>query len=365
MRLIQICFGWHGMGSALAWIVAAIFCLASLRRPRRERAFAVALGLALLGYGLACWNSAWVGEVRLDRTDEIRTAQEAQQRLLIREEQARRDAGESTVRFAEDAPGESVSVAAYRVAGKQKRAVGKVDAASARLAGDALRDGATADGEAAVTLKLPEYLLATRLSRINRLLAGLVLFGVFGVAAGDYLRRFNQPRESYWPLPIAGPWMKTVSPGPLLVNLKSASAGELAAFLEQVARKGQTFAYFGDRVKASDLSANRLRLGRWGIWPLRLLTWGQPAVPRDWDFLVDAVWFGRYGVFISAADGAPGLSAFTERLAGRSALRATAAALPHLVCDLGSGVDQDLLKRLRRRCQETGVRLVLVEPDLP
>ncbi len=383
IRQIQTCFGWSGTFSALAWAVAVILCLACLRRARRERVFAVALGFALVGYGLARWNAAWVADIRLDRTDEIRAAQEAQQRALIQEERARRDAGESTVHFAEDAPGESVgsavmkpgetekqlaeesgAVPAYRAAGKQKRTAGKVDTASAELAQAVTKDAA-AQVETVVTFKLPEYQLATHMSRINLLLASLALLGVLGVSVGDYLRRFNHPSAAYWPLPITSAWVNAVSPRPLLVSWKGASAGEVARFVQQVARKGQTFAYFGDRLKAGELSTSRLRFGRWGIWPLSLVTWGQPDLPRDWDFLFDVVWFDRYGVLVPAAEAGAALNAFVDRLADRAALRAAAVTVPHLVCDLGSGLDPDLLNRLCRRCEQTGVRLVVVDAELP
>ena len=361
MPLIQTCLGWHGAASALAWAVAAVLCLGALRRARRERAFVAALGLALLACALACWNSTWAGRLRLDRSDEIRVAQEDQQRLLIQEEQARHEAGGATVRFAEDAPGDTAGAPAYRAGGKQKRAAGKVDAASGQLANTALRGVAPVEGETAVTLKLPEYQLATRMSRINSLLAVLVMVGVLGVMLTDYLRRFNDPVVSYGPLPLAGRWVNAISPGQSVVKLKVRSTVELAQFLEQVTRKGQTFAYFGDRLKAGDVCAWRLRLGRRGVWPLRSLTWGQPGVPRDWDFIFDAVWFGRYGVFVSGAEGLSALRSVAARLAGHAALRATAAALPHLVCDLGPGMEPGLMEGLRRRCELTGVRLVVVE----
>jgi len=49
-----------------------------------------------------------------------------------------------------------------------------------------------------------------------------------------------------------------------------------------------------------------------------------------------------------------------DLLAGRAAVHATAASLPHLVWDAGRPIDAQRLQRLARLCTRTGLRLMLV-----
>ena len=377
-----MCFGAWGVLSALAWLAALAACAASVRRPRRGRRFTWALGLAAAGFVFAKAQAAWEQAIVLDRSEELRAAREAQQQLQMREEQARREQGESFVRFAEDAPGEAVGSAimtadeltgrtaasnaapAYRSGGRQQRAAGKVDAQAARLARDAARGSGDSPSEAR-TLKLAEYRLAGRLARDNRRLADFVLLVVLGVAAGDYLRRFHHPVDGYLPLPLAGTWLTHFSHGPSLVHWPGATDARMRAFLEDAARRGESFLYIGDRFAPGGLAVHRFRLGRLRFWPLPVLTWGRDGAPPDAEFALDAVWFGRYAMVVPAAAADELLSALLELLAGRAAAHATALRVPHLVWDTGRLPEASRLERLARACARTGVRLVLVSGRLP
>jgi len=378
------CFGWWGVLSALAWLAAAVACAACLRQAPRRRRLVWALGLAAAGFLLAKAQTAWETAIVLDRSDELRAVREAQQDLQMREERARIEQGENVMRFAEDAPGESAggviltadeltgrpaasaathAAASYRAAGKQTRTAGKVDAAAERLARAAVDAGPAAP--TVRTLRLDAYRLAGRLSRANRLLAGLVLLAVLGIAIGDYLRRFHHPVNGYLPLPIAGTWLTHFSHGPPLVSWPGASEAQLRAFLEDVARRGQTFLYVGDRFDPKRLAVHRIQWGRLRVWPLPVLTWGRGGAPADAEFTLDAVWFDRYAMTVPSAEAGALLPPLLKHLAGRAAVQACAARLPHLVWDADAPADAASWRRLASLCARTGMRLVVVAARLP
>lgn len=381
---LQLCFGGTGCISMLAWVVALALCLAALRRRRRallgpasQRPLAISLAVALLALALTSVHSRRIDAIRLDRSDELVSARAAQERMQAREEQARLASGERLLRFAEDAPGETIDTVetapvsvqpSYQSAGKQERTAGKVQAESAERTQAALRN---LDSDApSVTLKLPDYRLAHLLARLNRLAAQGVLLTVLGVIVGGYLRRFNAPVASAFPLPLAGAWVDAVSRKAPLVVEWTAASGPLTAYLETVLRKGQSFLYVGDRVTPAALDTRRLRWRRWGAWPMPLLvlppTNGRDAaqaVPRAPEFVLDAIWFGRSAVLVSAAEGGALLSSLADRLSERVATRASARRLPHLVVDGDVRLPDALWSRLKVLGPETGLRVVRVVGD--
>jgi hypothetical protein len=394
MARLQLCFGWSGALSALAWAAAFALCLIALQRNRRrvhasgqagaplftaahgtQRPFAVALVLALVALALTAVHTGRINATRLDRSDEVAEARAAQARLQAQEEQARLASGERLVRFAEDAPGDTVDtvtaappiIPAYQAAGKQTRAAGKVQADAAARTQAVLRN--LDDAAPGVSLKLPDYRLAQQLARLNKLAARATLLIILGVIVGGYLRRFNAPLVGAFPLPLAGPWVDGVSVKTPLVIEGRPPSGQVAALLESVLRKGQSFIYIGNRVAASDVDSRRLRLLRWGAWSMPLLTVrpadavpgaGGAATPCDPEFVLDAVWFGRHAVFVSAAAGAEMLSGLADRLTERVATRAAARRLPHIVVDGDVTIPAEVWARLKVLGPETGLRLVRV-----
>jgi len=428
----HLLFGNTGLLSAACWLAAVGTCLIFLRNGRREYAFAVALAGACAGWVFAERHAARVGTFRLDRTDEIRAAVEAQQRQAVIEQQARQTGRPIVLRFAEDAAGEAEgetimtlselstladeaegeatpptgaaedgaeaaepaksldgdgesSVAelakslghddespevlatsatedgaepAYRARGKQTREAGKVDERFRKMGEEAM-ESVEDEQAAGLMLKLPQYELAKRLNRINHLLADLVLLGVVALVVGDYLRRFNRPLDPYFPLPLAGPWIDTISASPLLVNWHGQHDRVVHTFLDRVVRKGQSFVYFGDRM-ADDLTGiKRLRFTFFGAWPLPLLHWGRAGAPSDPEFLLDAVWFNRYAAVVPSARALEVLQKILSRLEERAACRCVAPKLPHLVWDTGEAIPPEVLDRLVAVCVETGIRLVV------
>jgi len=371
-------FGLGGFLSVAAWAAALVFCASGLLGAlvaRRGRRLVLSAAAALAGLLLAEWTASRVAEYRLDRADEIRAAREAQQRLTVREEELRRQSGEITVRFAEDAPGDSVAGSLpsavsppvpaagdepeYRKRGKQRREQGRQDSTNAPVADRALR-GSVGE-EAVLSLKLPDYLLANRLSRVNRLLARLVFLGVMGMLVGDYLRRFNETFGPPFPLPIAGRWVDGVSPKSHSVLWVGAGAGDVRGLLDVVVRKGESFVYFGDRAVAGGGVFRRLRAGRYGLFPLSLVVRGEGGMKAEPEFLLDAAWFGRHVVRVAAAARPADLLAEMVRvLAERAGVRARARRTLWLVWDTGEAPPVGPTSRLPASCRETNSKFVLV-----
>jgi hypothetical protein len=399
-----IWFGLSGLMTVALCLAAIILCVARLRHPRRERFFAVALALACAGWLCADWHNSRVGAIQLDKSDEERAVLQENQRKMDLEEQARRMSGEFIVRFAEDAKGEAsgqtiltlkelsakqdesppvgfsgdtttnvvhatndaagAASADYRSGGKQKRETGKVDTRAETKANKAVASTEKEQGSGPL-LKLREYQLSKLLNRLNSLLANLVLYAVLGLLVGDYLRRFNRPLDPYFPLPVSAPWLEHLSPSRLLVHWPDAKTGAANGFLEWVVRRGQSFVYFGDRV-AGDLAwIERLRFRRWAVWRLPVLRWGSEGMPTDPEFLLDAVWFNRYAATVPPALAVETLLGMMQRLDERAICRARARWMPHVILDLATLPEPDLLRRLAALCVETGLRLVIVGGRLP
>jgi hypothetical protein len=355
---LMTCFGWTGLLSAAAWLAAAGLALGARRRARPERRMALALGVAVLGAALASWHAAKVANFRLDQSDEIRAAREAQQQVQGTLERARaRTDGEVTVRFAEDDAG--AVEPAYRKGGKQRRDAGKArtdtpDLAPSGASGDQDESGAV------VSLRLPEYQLANRLNRANWMLSRLVLLVLLGLLLRDYLKRFNDPERAYAPLPIAGWWgLDHLDAGPLRVTWIEVTDEQVKSRLETVIRQGRYFLYFGDRLGAGTPALERLSLGRWSGWPSQLLRWGdETTTPPDPEFALDGVWFSRHQMVVPAAGAEALLAALVPQLEERAKLRARARGLPHVVWDAGSCANPALLDRLAKACVATGIRFI-------
>ncbi|MEO5367971.1 MAG: hypothetical protein H7831_16750, partial [Magnetococcus sp. WYHC-3] len=176
-------------------------------------------------------------------------------------------------------------VPAYLAGGKVKRVTtNTVSRKSENLASAAekIKGGAK---KPARMLKLADYQLSKIESRVNRILAKLVLWLVFGIAIVDYLRRFNHPTDSYLPLPLAATWLTYFSYGEPLVYWPGANEGQLRLLRDDIVRRGQTFLYVGDRMTDGITPLHRIRIGQYlSFWPLRVLVWGRDGVPADAEF---------------------------------------------------------------------------------
>lgn len=287
-----------GTLSVLAWIAAVVLMARYARRPRRTRAWALALLLAVAGAGLARWNYHNINIIRVDRSEE-----EEKARLEL-EERKRREAEEAkanapAARFAEetaadldklkaetlkkgedarddnrvydaavrkqlkeqakeDAPAEEPPPAAPPAAGEPSEASTGEDIPSYRGSGKKQRQEGKTKKLAAVrdTVKeeekffgrmLPEAekLQAVRWGRFNLFFSKLFMWLALLLVVVDYLSRFNRTFDALWPMPIAGRWLDNMYPKTHSVILGHDSRAVAQEYLRTVAKKGETFIYFG------------------------------------------------------------------------------------------------------------------------
>ncbi|MFZ4394091.1 MAG: hypothetical protein ACOYOU_00535 [Kiritimatiellia bacterium] len=323
-RLI-LCFGWWGIFSVLFWSAAVYACVLSVRCERRYRRFTLPLILAVLGFLLAMTQSAWQQSIELDKSEELRASEEASKKVRLAEEKAKIEAGGGLVRFAEDAPGESVSTTIMTVDELKGRVVNPptngaaassntvsptpVDAAPSTTTGDPAVSGAPgmstvsletegtnmpgwmaegkkarvssnkldkANADVAKTaekvkdarvfavklLKHADYQLSKIEANINRLLAKLVLLVVLILLVGDYLFRFNHPTDGYLPLPLAPTWLTHFSYGEPRIYWPGANEEQLRLLRDDIVRRGQTFLYVGDRLTDGMPVFHRIHFGK-------------------------------------------------------------------------------------------------------
>ena len=334
------------MASAAAWMASIAIVAVYGRRPDRKRHLQVALGLAIVAWGLGRINSDRISSLEVDRSEMIEQARQAQTKLRQDIAAAR---GESVidVRFAEDTGKDVMDVAGlstqevvaleresglsgglneltYRAKGVQSR-----DAGKKRSKGSAITSASAEYLPVRRQMKEADVYAANRWDRVNLLMLRLVLWIVTGVFLWDYFQRLNRALESYVPLPLTCRWLDDWFPKSPLVLVRSVNQAAIQTFLKSVVRKGETFIYFGERDAVDVQSLVRLGAWRLRLWTLPKLVYGAVDVPADPEFLLDAVWFGRYAVVIADPGAAAGL--FGELCNYLSRRAATGAVATHTV----------------------------------
>ncbi len=294
---------------------------------------------------------------------------------------------------------------AYLGGGKKSRAAGKVDkkeAAKAKVAAVTKNDE-----QPSAILKYADYELAKIMARSLTFFTAILLRLLVALVVLDYLWRFYHPTDSYLPLPLGGTWFTHFSHTTPLVYWQNPTEEELRVLRQDLARRRQTFLYVGDRLLDEPSLLYRVRLalrcriaqnvqiGRWQLkelplptwhkhpeipaearcgnavrwinrhlhwdfWPLTVLVWGHKGVPRDAEFVLDAVWFHRYAVCVPSAAADQLLTGLLKMLAGRAATHASVAFQPNLIWDLPRPTDPAQMLALARLCEQTGLRLVLI-----
>ena len=332
--------GVTGLLSAAAAVMAAALIVLGIPRRSRFRVWFAATVAAAAAVGLAIAASQNVRSIEVDRSGEMRAAEEAGGRVA----QERLRSRAAAIRFAEDTARDQANVAGVTVAeeeGAYDRAVAEAlakqtgsrrGAAKGRARRNAPADAAPppadeAPATAATVRTLPEaqLVVADRFDRANRALA----WGLFTLAVGlcgcEYVRRFNSTLDPVWPLPLAGTVVDGLTSKEYAARLP---AERLAEFLRMAVRKGETFLVFApaDPLAAAD-TLDRLTIGLVG-WRLPKRTLPAASLATDPGLLetvFETAWFGR-GCFVVTGDQAAGavLERMVDRLAIRSQTRARA-----------------------------------------
>jgi hypothetical protein len=347
-------FGLIGLASAAAWAAAWLLLVAGLGRRRRWTRWLVAAAAAAAGVGLAAATSVSIRSIEVDRSAEVQAAEAAGAKAV--QEKLRGRA--ANVRFAEDTTADQADVAgvtkaeeegayeraveeqlakipAYRARGKQAR-VGRKGAAKADDEAAATADAEAADGDPAPddaepepdARRLPEaqLVVADRFDRGNRAVAWTALAVSLGLVGFEYVRRFNSTFDPVWPLPLAGTAVDGLAGKEHVSPLPPGGSAALPAWLESLARKGESFVVFA----ATDPLAGRSELPRLSLGPWKLSTPVQQFAAADLaadpslaELAFESAWFGRACAVITDA-GAAGdvLSQFATAVESRRRCRA-------------------------------------------
>jgi hypothetical protein len=216
------------------------------------------------------------------------------------------------------------------------------------------------------TMKLADLTLANRLDRYNLAVVRLVLLLGLALLVADYLAKFNTTSESYWPIPVGGPWLDGLRRKARAVLLANPNARPMKHYLDTAVRKGEAFIYLGPRDLWEKNALPMLSLGKLPLRNLPKIVYGTPAVPQGSEFVLNAAWFGRYAVVIPRRDLAgPFLEDLMEYLDERSVTRAAARHTVNLAWDFPDLPSRDALARLASLCRETNFKLVASSAEVP
>jgi hypothetical protein len=409
MGVLWNTFGATGIASAAAWAAALVAVAIAFARPAavRFRTWAAAAAVALLGVVLAAATSASIRSIEVDRSAEVRAAEEAAARAAQDKLRGRA----SQIRFAEDTAADQADVAgvsvaeargtyeraieeqiaklpAYRSRGRQTRssAAGKAPDRSGPAKPDpekpdpgtpAAEQSAEASPAAAEkqekVRRLPEadLIVADRYDRINRLIAWLTLGLSVGLVGIEYARRFNSTSDAVWPLPLAGTFVDGLFPKRHLDGLPVGGGAEVwRRFADDCVRKGESFILFADSDPLPDRDAlDRLPIGtgRWApAWLRGLLAPLRPSLPKRAfaaadvaadpaleELVFETAWFGRAAFVLVGGSGADRvLAGLVQRLERRRACRAASRRTLTIAWALGAPVP----------CTSREVLAILSEP---
>ena len=404
-----------GVAAVGVWLGACIWSLWPSGRRWRTVRYVQSLALLAIAFWLADIRFRQVARLRTDHGAELAEAAERLRRAQEGPPPEVADAdGESDgdADAAREAPAEAAEPAtppadrarAYRQRGRQERAAGRQreDAVLKELEQDARTAEQSVDE---LLYRSSDILRMRRWARGNRRLTVALLWGWVGLLGIDYLRRLASLTDAWFPLPVAGPWLRNLFPGPPMVALACTpgdrSADETAAgparFLDLAVRKGESFIWFGTQDPLAGCDRlfrvvvpnprplvmpfwRRLRAPvqpRWPVsaaWIDRALTGGAlvQAVPltvvkRDgplptekMDDFLESAWFQRYA-FVIRPDGhtEDWLAALDDFLRRRQTVLAATRRTVNLVFESSALLTPDRREALQFLCGETNCRLVV------
>jgi len=361
-------FEYLGTASVAAWMCAAVLVLLYAVFWRRSTVCWTALAAAVAAVVLAEINSDNVKEIKIDFSEELRAAAEADRnrtadaapQLESNLSDAARQAQRAEVEDQEPDDGDPAAAPGpeplYRQSGKAQRIEGKQVEDKIPIDLDASEETAEAHVR---TMKMHEVAHARRLDRLNRLLAALTLCATLALVVIDYFRRFNSTFGCYLPLPFSGRLVDSLFPKSYTVR-GAGGRRDWKAFLRQTVRKGETFILFSHKDPWPDRYLFRLPSCLPFPWRLEKVTCGNGENRFDHEFLFESAWFGRY-CFVVVGDGPQNvewLDSMADFLELRRATRASARHTVNVLWDLETDVATGSLDRLYPLCRETNFRLI-------
>lgn len=378
MKLYEY-FGIIGLTSILLWVAALVLLLWAWRRPQRHLLFYWAFALAIAGVILARINSASIGDIGVDRTEEV----EAAHRAYAAER------GAARISFAEDSGTDKLDMAGMK---RDERTAVEAEAspeaaAAAAAAGEepAYKRGAKVKREAGKKdvlikegqaelkpekpprqMKEPDVIMANRLDRYNLLCTNGVFYLLLLLILWDYFKNFNTTTATYFPMPIGGRLLDTLFPKTHSVLVEKPENAALAHYVETVVRKGESYIYFGPTdLWPYDWALPKLVVAKRPFFPFAKISPGDGALPPAAPFFWDSAWFGRYGVVVTASGEIPALlDSLIDYLRLRQRTQAMTRRTVHLIWNHGV-LDDTILKELIRLCTDANIKLVYAAPTLP
>jgi len=376
-------FGVVGIASIVAWLAALCILAVCFRSRRRTRWYLGAFALSLVALGLARLNSHFISDIQIDRSQQAAdlgaagTPREGEApaeppkpdppRLRFAEESredARDLAGKKATTAAPpdtrtaSATHPASSTYAYRQRGKQEREEGK----TRKL--EEVRELKTVERDvSARTMPEADVVRADRFDRLNLFFARLVPWLAFALVVYDYLSLFNRTTGYLAPLPVACRAIDHLWPKTHAVRAEG-SRDDLRRYLEDVARKGETFLLLAPANPWPERALPRLRLRSKRLWPLPKISYASGDELDHPTFILDGAWFGRYCFVVTDAEAARGLlDDLLEYLEARRVPRAAARRTVHVVWAYDEPLPDGLLERLAFLFRETNFKLVVASEE--
>jgi hypothetical protein len=369
----------------LLLVLPVLWIIHWFRRPRGWLCY-ITLILALITFALAKINST----KHVNRIEEDRTEQIARTAAAIEKERKRKEAERAEdvadVRFAEDdrtdfldkggldesdaAYYESSSVSNTTPAYKQQKIARQANTSH----GDDLMAeiGGVQDKEAVDTstvvkdipdpiiMEKKDVALAKRLDKFNLRLSRWAIWFGLGFILVDYLRRFHDYDDSYFPLPIPDAITRAFSPVHAVQQRPAQPRREMIDECATLIRQGATFLCLTDDERLSEElpdQLNRLPFGKINVEVLPTSYHGQDLTV---DFVFEELWFGRTAFIETDPLRTHELLArFSKLLADRRASGAHARRLVVLIWNREDEVPEIFEENMRVLGSSTGFQLFI------
>lgn len=395
---------------ALTLPVAGLLLLLIYCRSRKRSVVAFRVVIMVL---VALWFSArmWddVSIIRPDRSEEMELGRERQREARMREVRTAQDRARQ-IRFAEESPDDDV----WEAGEKSLSQLSKYERA-AREAQQAQHDGARAYRSRGVqrreggrpTGRDDEFRgIGDELEREEREVMGRVMkeadmymalrWGRFVVGFGkaaiwisflfmllDYLLRFNQTANFFFPLPLGLLLIDRCMPKKMLCWFGEASEKRLADMLAGMVRRGESFIYFGGEKTINGISEaltggdncsstgndwstqsiKRLVAGPIRLMPLEVASLDSQFAHSDPEYVFETAWFTKQSYFCPGKLQGEGL---LKELLPFSELRlhtqAFAARTVNVVWHHDSLPDQEVISEWVRIAPQINIKLIVISP---
>jgi len=378
-----------GYASVALWFGMLLLWLMQFFVWRRPWLVHLALLVGVVSYLLAKTHSeGYVDRIHVDRTAEYQAqlARQERARLAAKAELASHAAD---VRFVEDAAGdaqdkggldeadlkflESIESGATPAWKKEKKArtLGEDnDSLEAQIG--AVEEQEQLEAEAfeedldskPILMSEKDKRLADQLDRANlSVIRWLLGFGVILLVV-DYVRRANDYRSAYLPLPLPSRWADALTPRASVTVRPAKPRRDLLAELRVFARRGESFVLITEDPETARQATRRhyclpLWLGR-----VDVLTLTAQSKYLDDEFVFETLWFGRNSFVTESRSRAEALlERFIDLLGDRRAARARARQTFHIVWDTTNPLSAATLKRFANAAQKTGCLLLICRPE--